>query len=54
MTRAVTAFVALALLGGLLAFDAATSDLNPYQAPPLIALGSGSAAGGAHCAALPE
>lgn len=53
-TRRLTAFIALALLAGLLALDQAVSaPLNPYQAPPLIAFGSGLASGGAHCAALP-
>jgi hypothetical protein len=42
-------------LGGLaLGFDiAASKPLNPFTAPPLLALGSGQAAGGAHCAAVP-
>lgn len=54
MTRRVFAVLVLALMGGLLALDAAVSDpLNPYRAPPLLALGSGEAAGGAHCAARP-
>jgi len=39
---------------GLLALDHAQSaPLNPYTAPPMLALGSGLAAGGAHCAAPP-
>ena len=43
------------LLGGLaLSLDiAASKPLNPFKAPPLLALGSGQAAGGAHCAAVP-
>ncbi|MBP0484159.1 hypothetical protein [Sagittula salina] len=54
MTRRFIAALTLALLGGLLAFDIAASDpLNPFRAPPLLALGSGSAASGAHCASLP-
>lgn len=54
MTRRATASAALALVAGLLALDFAESEpLNPYRAPPLIALGSGQASGGAHCAALP-
>lgn len=53
-TRRLTASLALALLAGLLVFDQAVSEpLNPYQAPPLIAFGSGVASAGAHCAALP-
>lgn len=54
MTRRVTALAALALLAALLALDLAVSEPpNPYQAPPLIALGSGQASAGAHCATLP-
>ena len=53
-TRRLTGALALTLLAGLLVFDQAVSEpLNPYQAPPIIAFGSGVAAGGAHCAALP-
>ncbi|MFY0691047.1 MAG: hypothetical protein JXR14_03900 [Paracoccaceae bacterium] len=54
MTRRLTAGGALALLLALTAFDAATSELNPFKAPPVFALGSGQAAGTAHCAALPR
>lgn len=54
MTRAaVGMFVALGVFG-LLALDRAQSlPLNPYAAPPLLALGSGLAATGGHCAAPP-
>lgn len=55
MTRRVTMAVTAVLVTGLLALDlAASAPLNPFQAPPLLALGSGQAAGGAHCAALPS
>ena len=54
MTRAAIALAALATLAGLVAFDVATAALNPYRAPPMIALGSGAAPQGAHCAALPD
>lgn len=41
-------------LVGLLGLDRLQSDaLNPYTAPPMLALGSGLAASGAHCAAPP-
>lgn len=54
LTRRVTATAALALIGALVLGDLATSaPLDPFRAPPAIALGSGLAAGGAHCAALP-
>jgi len=54
MTRKqVVMLLGLGMLG-LLALDRAQSTpLNPYTAPPMIALGSGMAAGGAHCAAPP-
>jgi hypothetical protein len=54
MTRRTTATIAIAFLLALAAFDAATSELNPFQAPPAMALGSGQQSGGAHCAALPD
>lgn len=54
-TRRLTAIVTLASLGALIALDLGWSKpLDPYKAPPLLALGSGQAASGAHCAALPH
>ncbi|MBI6628501.1 hypothetical protein [Pontibaca salina] len=54
-TRRLTAAAALALVLGILALDKATSTpLDPFRAPPILALGSGQASGGAHCAALPS
>jgi len=51
--RHVTLLVVLGAVG-LLALDHAQSlPLNPYTAPPMLALGSGLAATGAHCAAPP-
>ena len=51
--RTVTLLVTLGIVG-LLALDHAQSQpLNPYTAPPLLALGSGLAATGGHCAAPP-
>ncbi|GAW33553.1 hypothetical protein RA2_00593 [Roseovarius sp. A-2] len=51
--RNVTLLVALGV-AGLLALDHAHSQpLNPYTAPPMLALGSGLAATGGHCAAPP-
>lgn len=53
LTRRLTALIALALIAGVVLADLATSaPFNPYRAPPAIALGSGQAAGGAHCAAF--
>lgn len=55
VTRAWTAALALALVAGVIALDLAQSTPpDPFRAPPLLALGSGLAAGGAHCAALPD
>ncbi|MFU8882651.1 MAG: hypothetical protein ACNA7Q_09815 [Rhodobacterales bacterium] len=54
MTRKLTVSVALAMLAGLATFDVATSTLDPYAAPAVFALGSGQAAAGAHCAAMPD
>jgi hypothetical protein len=43
------------LVAGLVIGDlAASAPPNPWRAPPLLALGSGLAAGVAHCAALPR
>ena len=54
-TRRLTAIVALASLGALIALDLGWSKpLDPYKAPPLLAFASGQAEGGAHCAALPR
>jgi hypothetical protein len=54
MTRRLTGGLAIGFLVALAAFDAATARLNPYVAPPMLALGSGQAVSGAHCAALPD
>jgi len=54
MTRRVTAPIAILFLGLLIVFDHATSDLNPYKAPPIIALGSGVVATGGFCGAMPQ
>lgn len=54
MIRRRVAFAVIAAVLGLIVFDGADSaPLNPYQAPPTFALGSGEAASGAHCAAVP-
>lgn len=54
MTRRLTASACIALVTAIVAMDLATSaPLDPYRAPPAVALGSGQATGGAHCAALP-
>jgi len=54
MTRRWTMLAVVLLVAGLLAFDLSTSAApDPFAAPPLLALGSGLASGGAHCAAPP-
>ena len=55
VTRRTTASLVIAMLLALVAWDFAVSEPpNIYQAPPLFALGSGQAASGAHCSALPS
>ncbi len=54
MTRTLTASIVALFVVGLLAIDLSASEPpDIYAQPPLIALGSGSAASGAHCASLP-
>lgn len=54
MTRHLTAALALGFVGLVVIADlAGGADLNPYRAPAAIALGSGLASSGGHCAALP-
>lgn len=54
-TRGVSAAMGLALIAAVVLTDLAISaPLDPFRAPPAIALGSGQAASGAHCAALPD
>ncbi|MFV0360364.1 hypothetical protein [Tropicimonas sp.] len=54
MTRRFTASLAIAGLAALLVFDLAHFPPNPYQAPAPIAFGSGAAATGGFCGALPD
>ncbi len=49
--RPVAVAVALLLLGVLALDTGVSAPLNPFAAPPPVALGSGQAASGAHCAA---
>ncbi|WP_300550865.1 hypothetical protein [Roseovarius sp.] len=54
MTRGHIVFITLLGVAGFIGLDFANSaPLNPYAAPPLMSLGSGLAATGAHCAAPP-
>jgi hypothetical protein len=53
-TRRQIASLALTLIFGIVLGDLVLSlPLDPFRAPPAIALGSGQAAAGAHCAAPP-
>ena len=53
MTRRATLLAVAAMIGGLIAVDLSVSATpNPFRAPPLLALGSGQAAAGAHCASF--
>ncbi len=54
MTRSVTASLALAFVAALLVFDLVKTPPNPYQAPAILAFGSGSVASGGFCGALPD
>lgn len=52
--RWTVAALVLSALGCGVTLDLAASEpLNPFRSPPLLALGSGQVAGGAHCAAVP-
>lgn len=54
MTRLPVVLVLLGAVSALVILDLVMSaPLDPFSAPPLLALGSGQAASGAHCAALP-
>ena len=53
MTRRGIALLALAGLLALVVLDLRASPPSPYGAPPLLAIGSGQAASGGFCGALP-
>lgn len=54
-SRYLIAAAMLLFIAGLMLLDMVTSTApNPFQAPPMVALGSGQASGGAHCASLPS
>jgi hypothetical protein len=54
MTRRFTTSLALVGLVALIGADLAVSPPNPFQAPPVFALGSGLVAEGGFCGALPN
>ena len=54
MTRQLTAPLAILMLLTLVGLDVMRTPPNPFAAPSLLALGSGTAAVGGFCGALPE
>jgi len=54
MTRHLTAAIAVLGIALLIGLDAAATPPNPYKAPALLALGSGTAPAGGFCGALPD
>ena len=54
MTRHMIAGICLAMLGLIIGGDLLAVTPNPYRAPPALALGSGAAAPGGFCGALPR
>ncbi|MCE5975145.1 hypothetical protein LZA78_16850 [Sinirhodobacter sp. WL0062] len=54
MTRRFTATLMAVGVVALLALDLSRTPPNPYQAPPAFAFGSGLAAEGGFCGALPN
>lgn len=54
MTRRAIAAICLAMLAVVVGADLDAAPPNPYHAPAMLALGSGAAAGGGFCAALPR
>lgn len=54
LTRKLTATLTLIILTSFVWLDLVNSrPLDPFRAPAVLALGSGQAGAGAHCAALP-
>ena len=54
MTRAFTGILALVGIVVVVGLDSLASPPNPYQAPPILALGSGLSTSGGFCGALPN
>ena len=54
MTRLATATLAVAGIALMIALDASATPPNPYKAPKLLALGSGTTPSGGFCGALPD
>lgn len=54
MTRRTMAAICLAMLAAVVGADLSAVTPNPYRAPAALALGSGAAAAGGFCGALPK
>ena len=54
MTRRVTAAVAMTLVTALVLADWSATRPNPYRAPPILAVGSGTVSAGGFCGDLPD
>lgn len=54
MTRKLTAGIAVLGVALLIGLDSLATPPNPYKAPKLLALGSGTAPAGGFCGALPD
>jgi hypothetical protein len=54
MTRLFNGALAMAGLVLIVGLDTLRSPPNPYQAPPMLALGSGLSTSGGFCGALPD
>ena len=54
MTRLLPASITLAGVFGIVLLDWVVTPANPYQAPPILALGSGLTTSGGFCGALPN
>ncbi|WP_237061346.1 hypothetical protein [Loktanella sp. M215] len=54
MTRLLTGSLAIAGVAFVIGLDTLRTPPNPYQAPPMLALGSGLSTSGGFCGALPS
>ena len=54
MTRLFIASLALAGVVGVVGLDWVATPANPYQAPPILAIGSGLSTSGGFCGVLPD
>lgn len=54
MTRLATGLIAMFSVLIMLGLDISAAPPNPFNAPPIIALGSGQSSAGGFCGQLPE